>query len=249
MPEEPNILEFDILLWRADKKVALLPALERGIYLELLIVMRLEPPFTGSLSGTPQELARLARCSDVELAQTIHALKKYQTADVHERNGIVTVINRKMNREHKDREHNRSRVSRHRERPSCNASVTAEKQNCEHTPSKSYEKTSQSAKGVTSKLLRSEERGSGGKQKKAWTPFRPGTPAELELLAQCETLLAAQWPENSTFWGNRIYGSQLVTAAPDKVRRIMSDLVQALKDGEVKTTPAQYAMNRWKEFQ
>jgi hypothetical protein len=35
---------------------------------------------------------------------------------------------------------------------------------------------------------------------------------------------------------------------PDKLRRVLADTAQAIKDGEVKTTPAKYAENRWKEF-
>lgn len=254
--------EFDIPLWRSDKLVALLPTLERGIWAECLFAMRLEQPFTGILSGTHEELARLARCSDVEMAQTIHALKKYKTADVYERNGIVTLINRKMNREHKARQSGRLRVTRHRERPSCNGLVTEEKIHSENNPmTMSYEDSQTSKRdGLTSKL--SEERGSGGKPSKVgritpgvpspvskWTPFRPGTPRELELLRQCEEVLGPQWPANSTFWGNRIYGSDRVTAEPAKVGRVMNDTAAAIRENAIKTTPAQYAMHRWKEFQ
>lgn len=239
--------EFDIPLWRSDRKVALLPELERGIWLECLFAMRLEEPYTGILSGTPEELARLARCSVVNMAQTIHALKKYNVADVHERNGVVTLINRKMNREHKAREINRSRVERHRTRPSCNAPVTP--QNFGNTPPKGLREPHRPTDHSLSPQLSEErERGTGGKPK-IWTPFRPGTPRELELLRQCQEILGDQWPENSGMWGRRIYGSDRVTADPDKVERVMQDTNAAIKDGEIKTTPAQYAAHRWKEFQ
>ncbi len=253
MPE-PEPFEFDILLWRGDRKVAVLPTMERGVYLELLFVMRLEQPFTGILSGTPEELARLARCSDVELAQTIHALKKHQTADVHDRNGIVTVINRKMNREHKARESSRSRVDRHRSRPSCNADVTS---NLENTPLRDLRasKDSQPPR-LTSKL--SAERGSGGKPagvrsaecgvRKCWTPFRPGTARELELLRLCMDTLGEQWPENSTAWGNRIYGSEQVTANPSKVERVMNSVIESAKESKIIKTRAHAAAHYWKTF-
>jgi len=87
-----------------------------------------------------------------------------------------------------------------------------------------------------------------GKQPAGWTPFRPATARELEIIALCEEVMNGQWADNSTFWGNRIMGSERITAEPDKVDRVMRAVQDEDRNGKIKTTKAQFAMHCWKTF-
>jgi hypothetical protein len=54
---------------------------------------------SGELRGTSDELARLARCSTVELVAALTDLQNKRAADVIQRNGSWTVTNRRMKRD------------------------------------------------------------------------------------------------------------------------------------------------------
>lgn len=68
----------------------------------------------GLISGTREELARDARCTVVEVSSAIDEINHTGTADVTERNGVVTVVNRRMKREFDARKKASERVKRHR---------------------------------------------------------------------------------------------------------------------------------------
>jgi len=120
--------------WLGDPAVSLCTPATRGIWKDLLDCMH-ELNRCGELSGTPEQLSRLGRCSTEELA---HALDELSTrpspeqkpaADIQTRNGIVTIINRRMKREYDDRQASNSRVLRHRAENS-NANETQMKRDC-----------------------------------------------------------------------------------------------------------------------
>lgn len=109
--------------WKKDPEVSICSPATRGVWFDLLCAMH-EFDRSGVLRGTREQLARTARCSTVELALALTDLQATGAADVTERNGIVTVINRRMNREFKARESTRLRVSKFRE----SGAVTLQKQ-------------------------------------------------------------------------------------------------------------------------
>lgn len=55
---------------------------------------------SGILRGTPEQLARVARCSTVELKSALTELQTTGAADVNEQDGVVIVLNRRMRREY-----------------------------------------------------------------------------------------------------------------------------------------------------
>lgn len=96
-----------------DPALALCTPATRGVWIDLLCAMH-ELDRSGELRGTTDQLARVARCSTVDLA---HALTEFQAtgaADVTERSGIVTVICRRMKREYDARKSSAERVKRFR---------------------------------------------------------------------------------------------------------------------------------------
>lgn len=79
---------------------------------------------SGQVTGTVEQLSRLCRCTAAEMSAALTELNSTNTASVSERNGMVTVINRRMQRELKERFAGTQRVRKHRG----NGAVTEEKQ-------------------------------------------------------------------------------------------------------------------------
>lgn len=101
--------------WLKDPCLTICSPATRGVWIDLLSAMH-ESGRSGQLRGTNDQLARLARCLTSDL---VHALTELQTtgaAIITERNKIVTVTNRRMEREHKVRSGNVKRQERFREK-------------------------------------------------------------------------------------------------------------------------------------
>lgn len=109
--------------WLKDPCLGMCQPATRGIWMDLLSVMH-ESDRSGVIAGTREQIARLCRCSAVELGLALSELSTSKTADVTERNSHVTVINRRMQREYKDRIDTRLRVKRHRGNAACNGDET-----------------------------------------------------------------------------------------------------------------------------
>ncbi len=247
-----NIFEWNVALWRRDPKVTVLPTLARGVWRELLDVMH-ESDRSGVITGTREEIARLGRCSAVELDQTIHELRKHHTADVTERNGIVTLINRKMKRESDARKHCRSRVERHRHSrgdPPGNAHVT--------TPlirndkdDKALSSLSLKPEGGLGETTEERQNAECRMQKPAHRHQTGGarlrralTEPQRELATRFEIVLGHQWTNDAGKWVNRIKHRATV----EKTERVLAEVESATKENRIRTTPAQYAEQIWREF-
>lgn len=102
--------------WLKDPALSSCSLSARAVWIDLLCAMH-ESDRSGVITGSLEQLARVSRCSAVEFAQAIADFKHHRTADVTERAGIVTIINRRMNREHNEREGNRLRKSKSRLKP------------------------------------------------------------------------------------------------------------------------------------
>lgn len=99
--------------WLKDPELSLCEPATRGIWIDLLCAMH-ELDRCGQVSGTPEQLSRLARCTSVQMSAAIAELKATKAANVTERNGIVTIANRRMQVEYKKRVGVRERVYKHR---------------------------------------------------------------------------------------------------------------------------------------
>jgi hypothetical protein len=84
--------------WMKDTELSLCTPATRGVWIDLLCAMH-ERNRSGELRGTSEQLARLARCSTVELDQAFTDLQTTGAAIVDNRNGIWTIANRRMRRE------------------------------------------------------------------------------------------------------------------------------------------------------
>ncbi len=111
--------------WLKDSSVGRCSLLARGLWIELLSLMFLDS--VSEISGTPDELSRIARCSRVELEAGLEELKRTQCASVTVCNGNVTVACRRLQKQRNARENTAKRVKRHREKQPGNAPVTVQK--------------------------------------------------------------------------------------------------------------------------
>lgn len=109
--------------WKKDPAVCLCSPATRGVWFDLLCAMH-DAGRVGSLSGTRDQLATIGRCVPADFALVLTELQTTGTADVTERNGVVTVTNRRMRRESQSREANRLRQQRFRSQDSDNGDVT-----------------------------------------------------------------------------------------------------------------------------
>lgn len=112
--------------WLKDPALSICSPATRGVWIDLLCAMH-ELDRAGELRGTPEQLARVARCLPAEVAHALTELQTTGAAEVTERNGVVTVVNRRMKKESKNRNSNALRQARFKEKRSGNGEVMADK--------------------------------------------------------------------------------------------------------------------------
>ena len=74
------------------------------------------------------------------------------------------------------------------------------------------------------------------------TTARKLSTGQWELAGRMEIALGVQWVNDAGKWVNRI------KANFGKSERVIAEVESAEKEKRIKTTPAQYAENIWKEF-
>jgi hypothetical protein len=112
MPKLPW-MQFNTGDWLKDPKLSMCDPATRGIWIDAIAAMHEEGRY-GSLSGTPDQLIRVLRCTVPALMSAIMDLQSTGAADVEQRNGVITLNNRRMQREAKEREMSRIRQDRFR---------------------------------------------------------------------------------------------------------------------------------------
>jgi hypothetical protein len=112
--------------WLSDPALGRCSPSTRGIWMDMVCLMH-QLGGMGEISGSPDQLARACRCSEQELNEALDELNYTQTADVTTGDVIVTVKNRRMQRDFKQRVDTRLRVQRYRSNASSNTNVTQER--------------------------------------------------------------------------------------------------------------------------
>lgn len=111
--------------WLKDPSVSLCEPATRGIWIDLLCAMH-ERDRCGVIVGTRDQIARLGRCSAVSLDHALADLQATKTAEVTERDGKVTVINRRMKGEADKRKRDALRQHQKRLSDQCHTNVALE---------------------------------------------------------------------------------------------------------------------------
>lgn len=109
--------------WMKDPLVSMLTPQSRGIWVDLICAMH-ENNRSGEITGTEEQLARISRCTFEEFSQSLQEISSTKVGDVTFCNKNVTVINRRMKKEYKEKEAIRLRVKRFRKKVESNENVT-----------------------------------------------------------------------------------------------------------------------------
>ncbi len=96
-------MKWDVDAWLNDENLARCSSAARGVWSSLVSLMHRAGQM-GQLRGTCDELAIRARCSSADMLHALTELRTTGAADVHERNGVVIVVNRRMSREARKRQ-------------------------------------------------------------------------------------------------------------------------------------------------
>lgn len=99
--------------WLKDPQLSMCSPSTRGVWMDLLCAMH-ELGRCGQVTGTVEQLCRLCRCTAAEMSAALTELESTKTATTSDRNGTVTVICRRMQREYKERVLTNARVRKHR---------------------------------------------------------------------------------------------------------------------------------------
>lgn len=98
MPKLPY-MKFYVNDWHSDCQLAMCSLAARGCWLELLCGMH-NLDQSGVITGTADQIARICRCSCVEFVQAVNELRANHVGEITERNGVYTIVNRRMKREY-----------------------------------------------------------------------------------------------------------------------------------------------------
>lgn len=113
--------------WLNDGQLSRCSPATRAIWADALCHMHRDGR-TGILKGTPEELARICRCTPQEMVESVKELEAKGAANSKFCHGVVTLVNRRMQREHRERENALKRQRNHRGTASqgdaCHGSVT-----------------------------------------------------------------------------------------------------------------------------
>ena len=101
--------------WLKDPDLGQCTPETRGVWIDMLALMH-ENGQTGILEGTTEGIARICRCTVMELGRAINELRISKTATVTQSNGVYKICNRRMYREHLDRKSNAERQKRYRDK-------------------------------------------------------------------------------------------------------------------------------------
>lgn len=117
-------MQFYVSDWLSD--TAMLSPATKGIWIDLLALMHIKK--TGTITGTPEKLARACRCSVSEMEYAIHELKSENVADIEACYGNVTeeysIICRRMKRAENERVRARESMQKKRALQKCYEDVT-----------------------------------------------------------------------------------------------------------------------------
>lgn len=130
MAKEKNWwMKFEYRVWQSDPQLSQCSLAARGFWLEILCSMVAQGVY--QVTGSFEQIGRMARCDSSEVAKYAMELKNTKAADVTLGNGSVTLLSRRLKRELSTKENNKLRVQKHRG----NADVTV------HSKSNSKSKT------------------------------------------------------------------------------------------------------------
>jgi len=121
---KPPAFQFYVRDWLSDPSLKQVEFSTKGIWIDFLCYLW-ESETKGELQSGKKEFCRMIGCSIDEFEQFLSDANKTSFCDISVTdNGIITVRNRRMHRDEKQRKNNRERQQRFREKPKNNKKVT-----------------------------------------------------------------------------------------------------------------------------
>lgn len=116
--------QFYVRDWLSDPQLKMASASSKGIWIDLLCYMW-EAPEKGKLSGTKEQLTKLVGVSNGEFDLFLEEVDTLVFCDISVTdNEIITLCNRRMFRDEKERKNNRLRQQRFRDKQKSNEEIT-----------------------------------------------------------------------------------------------------------------------------
>jgi hypothetical protein len=126
--KKPSRMRWDPAAWLADEALTRLSTASRAIWFDLLNRMWMQRDQSGVISGTADQLARLARCTGSEIEGFLKEAEQHALCELsRDSNGIVTLKNSRLVDDENIRKQTALRVARHRQKtakPSVTVSVS-----------------------------------------------------------------------------------------------------------------------------
>lgn len=115
--------QFYVKDWLSDPELQCVSASSRGLWIDALCYMW-EAPERGKLIGTVDEISKLLRATNGDFTQFLDDLKRHKFATVTFGDNELTLINRRMFREQKDKENHILRQKRYKEKQKIDKEMT-----------------------------------------------------------------------------------------------------------------------------
>lgn len=182
--------QFYVKDWLTDPQLRMASTSTRGIWIDLLCYMW-EAEDRGQVTGTDQQFIKLLGCTPAEWDAFIREISTLKFGDISDcnadvtpacdvtcnanvtlRNKNVTLVNRRMRREHISRNNTRLRVKRFRSNAQCNANVTHASSSSSSSPIKEEKKIHICGDAAGTHVTPPGEEGNGT-QKKAKSKHQP----------------------------------------------------------------------------
>ena len=116
-------IQFYVKDWLSDPELRMASHSTKGIWIDMLCYMW-ESSERGKLCGTIEQIKKLVSASDEDMDLFLSEADTLRFCDVTICNKNVTVINRRIHQDYKDKQNTRLRVKRFREKQKGNADVT-----------------------------------------------------------------------------------------------------------------------------
>ena len=250
MKGKPPAFQFYVRDWLSDPQLRMASHDTKGVWIDLLCFMW-EAPERGQLTGTPPELARMVGATDEVFGIFLDEAKRLKFADVTFCNNEVTLINRRMARDQKNRNNTRLRVARHRSNAPCNGKVTPPSSSSSSSSSFSKKKKSTplppKGESVYSQefeiFWKAYPRKQGGKIKtfEVWKSAKkkntwPGTETVMSGLNTLKN--SPQWqrdggkfiPHPQTFLNQGRWDDEIETQGPTGIRKQFNSFLEGALD-------------------
>jgi hypothetical protein len=132
--------QFYVKDWLSDAQLKMASHSTKGIWADMLCFMW-DTPVRGEFTGSVEQMKRALGANDLDFQRFINESKSLLFCDISVTdNEIITVRNRRMWRDEKDRKNNRDRQARHRNKHNNNKKITPPSSSPSPPPKKKKEK-------------------------------------------------------------------------------------------------------------